>query len=364
LLLQDENNLSRIFVVSIKYPAVLYKPVIIEKIHEETKGFKTFTFKEGHGIEYRAGQYITFVQKNIQEEIRRSYSIVSSPLLKEPLTIGVKRIENGVFSRELIDHAKIGDEFVTTGAGGFFTLPDDTSHICQIFFLAAGSGITPVYSLLKTVLHFHPHIHVVLIYSNPSPQKTVFFSQLNELRQSFAERFNLQFLFSNSMDLLIARLNRELLVELTRTHSVCRFDQTLFYLCGPEAYMRMCTYTLQEENVPKENIRKENFVIHSKQLPKNDPPDKEDHVVTIEYGNEHYQLKVQYPNSILQAAKKQNISLPYSCETGRCGNCAAKCIEGKVWLSYNEVLTKTDLQNGLTLTCVGHPVGGDVVLKI
>jgi ferredoxin-NADP reductase len=343
---------------------VLYKPVIIEEIHEEIAGFKTFTFKEGHGINYKAGQYITLAKKTAHEEIRRSYSIVSSPLLNEPLTIGVKRVENGIFSRELVDHAKTGDELLTTGAGGFFTLPEDISGIRQIFFLAAGSGITPIYSLLKTVLHFHPHIHVVLIYSNPSPQKTIFFSQLNDLKQRFTEQFHLQFLFSNSIDLLMARLNRELLVELTKAHAVCSFDQTLFYLCGPQAYMRMCTYTLQEENVPKENIRKEDFVVYSKQLPKNAPPDKESHFVTIHYGNETYQLNVYYPDSILQAAKKHNISLPYSCEVGRCGNCAAKCIEGKVWLSYNEVLTAKDLENGLTLTCVGHPVGGDVILKI
>lgn len=343
---------------------MLYKPVIIKKIHEEIEGFKIFTFKEGHGIEYKAGQYITFIQKNTNEEIRRSYSIVSAPLLNEPLTIGVKRVENGAFSRSLIDHAKIGDELLTIGAGGLFTLPDDTAGIQQIFLLAAGSGITPVYSLLKTVLHLHPHIHVVLFYSNPSPQKTIFLSQLNKLKESFGKKFHLQFLFSNAADLSVARLNRELLAQLAQAHSTCSFDQTLFYICGPEAYMRMCTYTLQEEKVPKENIRKENFIIAAKQLPKNDPPDKKTYRVTIQYGEENYQLTVPYPESILQAAKKQNLSLPYSCEVGRCGNCTAKCISGNVWLSYNEVLTEKDLQNGLTLTCTGHPVGGDVILKI
>ncbi|MBO9683205.1 MAG: ferredoxin--NADP reductase [Flavisolibacter sp.] len=343
---------------------MLYKPVIIEQIQEQVEGFKTFTFKQGHGIEYKAGQYITFVQQTLHESIRRSYSIASAPLLNEPLTIGVKRIENGAFSRQLIDHAKPGDELLTIGAGGFFTLPDEAYNIRQIFFLAAGSGITPIYSLLKTVLHFHPHIHVVLIYSNPTPQKTIFFSQLNELKEKFSDRFELRFLFSNSANLLTARLNRELLVQLTKAHCRFRHDETLFYLCGPEAYMRMCTYTLQEEQVPKENIRKETFIIQGKQPPKKEPPDKNDHTVLIQYGNENYQLRVQYPDSILQAAKKENISLPYSCEVGRCGNCAAKCVDGKVWLSYNEVLTEKDIQKGLTLTCVGHPVGGDVTLKI
>jgi len=342
---------------------VLYK-LVIDQIHQEVEGFKTFTFKNGHGIQYKAGQYITFVQQTTHEEIRRSYSIVSAPLLNEPLTIGVKRIENGAFSRELIDHAKIGDELRTTGAGGFFTLPEDLSQIRQIFFLAAGSGITPVYSLLKTVLYFHPHVQVVLINSNPSPAKTIFFHELNALKEQFSKWFHLQFLFSSSPDLAMARLNRQLLEELVQKHAITAYSRCLFYLCGPEAYMRMCTYTLQEENVPKENIRRETFIIQGRQTPKSDPPDKKIRLVTISYGNETYQLEVHYPDSILQAAKKEKISLPYSCETGRCGNCAAKCLQGKVWLSYNEVLTEKDLQDGLTLTCVGHPVGGDVILRI
>ena len=342
---------------------MLLRPIIIEQIHEETKGFKTFSFKNGHGIDYKAGQYITFVQQ-AGGEIRRSYSIASAPLLNEPLTIGVKRIENGIFSRELIDHAKPGDHLLTIGAGGFFTLPNDLSNIRQIFFLAAGSGITPVYSLLKTVLHFHPQIPVVLLYSNRSSQETVFLSQLNQLKQTFRQAFHLQFLFGNSPDLTTARLNRELLSQLASAHSIAAWDQTLFYVCGPEAYMRMCTYTLQEEKVPKENIRRENFVIQNKHIPKNDPPDKATRLVSIQYGNDHYELQVNYPDSILQSAKKQNIVLPYSCETGRCGNCAALCVKGNVWLSYNEVLTEKDLQSGLTLTCTGHPIGGDVMLKI
>ena len=343
---------------------MLYKPLIIDFIREEIKGFKTFTFREPNHIHYKAGQYLTFVQKTTHEEIRRSYSIVSAPLLNEPLTIGVKRIENGIFSRHVIDHAKTGNELLCSGAGGLFTLPEDLSKVHQIFLLAAGSGITPIYSLLKTVLHLHKQISVVLIYSNPSPQKTIFLQELNELEQKFNQRFQLQLLFSNSLDLSLARLNRELLAQLTHKHLVCDFDQTLFYICGPEAYMRMCTYTLQEEKVPRANIRKETFIIQQKQIPKPDPPDKNAHRVTVQYENVNYVLDVQYPDSILKEAKKQNILLPYSCETGRCGNCVAKCISGNVWLSYNEVLTDLDLKNGLTLTCVGHPVGGDVILKI
>lgn len=343
---------------------MLYTKIIIEEVHEEVEGFKTFTFRARHGIHYKAGQYLTFVSQFGKEEIRRSYSIVSAPLLHEPLTIGVKRIENGVFSRKLIDSAKPGDELITTGPGGFFTLLYDLTSIKQIFFLAAGSGITPIISLLKTVLHFHAHVHVVLIYSNASVHKTIFLSELNELHQKFSERFQLQFLFSNSPNLAKARLNRELLEQLNRKYLVGEKEQTLFYLCGPEAYMRMCTYTLQEEKFPKENIRKETFITEAKNPSKPLPPDKETHQVVINYGNERFEFDVHYPDTILQAAKKENIVLPYSCEAGRCGNCVARKTNGNVWLSYNEVLTEKELQNGLTLTCVGHPVNGNVQLSI
>lgn len=349
--------------MNLQLSGLLYKKLIIESIKEEIKGFKTFTFKEGHGISYKAGQYLTFVLTQNNEEIRRSYSIVSSPHLNEPLTIGVKRVENGAFSRRLIDSAKPGDELLTTGAGGLFTLPGNLQNYRQLFFLAAGSGITPILSLIKTVLHVHTQ-QVVLIYSTASPEKTAFFEELKELDVKFSDRFHLQVLFSNSPQLSSARLYRELLQQLVVQFSIAHHHQTLYYICGPEAYMRMCTYTLQEEGVSKENIRKEDFVIQKTKPPRAEPPDKNDHTVAVESGGEQYRFKVSYPDTILQSAKKQGIRLPYSCEVGRCGNCVAKCIEGKVWLSYNEVLTEKDLQSGLTLTCVGHPVGGDVRLVI
>jgi ring-1,2-phenylacetyl-CoA epoxidase subunit PaaE len=126
----------------------------------------------------------------------------------------------------------------------------------------------------------------------------------------------------------------------------------------------MCTYVLQEEKVPKENIRRENFIIQKLPATRPIPPDTEEHQATVVLGGDTYHFPVQYPDSILIAARKQGIQLPYSCEAGRCGNCVAKCTKGKVWLSYNEVLTDRDLSKGLTLTCVGHPIGGNVELSI
>ena len=111
-------------------------------------------------------------------------------------------------------------------------------------------------------------------------------------------------------------------------------------------------------------IKKENFIIHNVATRQLLPPEKDTRQVRISFGDKNYSFKVEYPDSILKAAKKNGIQLPYSCEVGRCGNCVAKCVKGIVWHSYNEVLTDKELQQGLVLTCVGHPVGGDVDLTL
>ena len=340
----------------------LYKTLHIKNIKEEVKDFKTFSFAEN--INYKAGQYLTFVYYSHNEEVRRSYSITSSPVLNEPVSIGVKRIENGLFSRKLIDNAKPNDELISIGAGGLFVLPDDINNYKQVFFFAAGSGITPIFSLIKTVLYDSANINVVLIYSNASPEKTVFLNELKTLEQKFIQRFRVRFLFSNIVDLSKARLHRDLIFNYLNEFSVADFSTTLFYICGPESYMRLCTFTLRENDVPLLNIKKEDFAINSVHKRDALPPDKTSHNARISLNGKEFGFTIDYPNSILQAAKKNNINLPYSCEAGRCGSCVAKCLKGKVWHSYNEVLTEKELSQGLVLTCVGHPVNGDVELEI
>jgi ring-1,2-phenylacetyl-CoA epoxidase subunit PaaE len=336
----------------------------ISVISEEVPGFKTLVFEEGHNISYKAGQYLTLVQHGPNADLRRSYSITSSPVLNEPLSIGVKRIENGTFSRLLTDHVQPGDSLLAIGSGGLFVLPENTAPYKQLFFFAAGSGITPVYSLLKTALHAHPHLSVVLVYSNHSPATAVFLKALQALQQQFVDRFHLELLFSNAFDLLRARLHRNLIFELLDHFAFGQQDAIRFYICGPEAYMRLCRYTLQERGLNPNNIKQENFLIHTAPKTHAAPEDKAPHNVRIRTRDQSYNVMVRYPDSILKAARNQGVLLPYSCEVGRCGNCVATCINGTVWHSYNEVLSDADLQNGLVLTCVGHPAGGDVELKI
>jgi ferredoxin-NADP reductase len=340
-----------------------YQPLTIAEIREETTGFNTIVFAEGHHLSYESGQFLTLVDNKGPKEIRRSYSITSSPAWDEPLSIAVKRIDNGYFSRNLVDRARTGDRLLTIGVGGFFRLPENIKPFTTIFFFAAGSGIAPILSLIKTVLGHYPDISVFLIYSNQSVAATAFYEELKKLENRFPNQLRINFLFSSESDLRRARLNRDLLIEFLTINRYHR-GKTLFYTCGPETYMRMIRFHLVEEGFPDENIKKEDFNPGNKKITDRMPPDKNSYLVHMQLRGKAHDVTVQYPDSILQAARKLKLNLPYSCETGKCGSCAAICISGKVWLSNNEVLTEKDLAGGLTLTCTGHPQNGDVILKI
>ena len=337
--------------------------LVITAIKEEVPGVKLFTLApvSAPPIMYQAGQYLTVLYPKNQN-IRRSYSITSAPALSEPLTIGVKRISNGLFSRYLIDTAQPGDLLETTGVGGFFILPENLAAYKQLFFLAAGSGINPIYSLLKEVLVSYPHLSIALIYSNRSERETLFLTALTELANKHPERLQIKFLFSDNPNLFKARLRRDLLVQLVHSYKTCSPEQILAYVCGPQDYMRMCTYGLRGAGLPANNIRKEIFNT-SMAVPWVLPPNIEVHQVSLVMHQKEISFPVQYPTTILQAARKTGVRLPFSCEAGFCGNCVAQCVSGKVWMTKNEVLTQKDLDRGLILTCVGYPLS-EVSLKI
>ena len=343
----------------------LYNKLKITKIKQEVNGVKTFVFggERAKQLSYKAGQYLTFVLPTDFGEIRRSYSITSCPAIGEPLTVAVKRIENGIFSRYLTEEVQEGGELLTTGAAGFFTLPDELSVYRQLFFFAAGSGITPIFSLIKSALHQYQDKKIVLIYSNRSPESTLFLKELQALEQEYAKRFQIEFLYSTSADLYRARLHKDLVKSLVRDQSIASMEESLFYLCGPEHYMVMCGYGLYQLRVPDSHIRKEIFTT-ARVRPKLNPPDRKPHRVHLRLAGDEHQFSVQYPETIHSAARKNGVVLPFSCEVGRCGNCVARCREGEVWMSYNEVLSERELKDGLVLTCVGYPVGGDVLLEI
>ncbi|MDB5006196.1 MAG: hmp [Mucilaginibacter sp.] len=329
----------------------------VEAIKWELPDTATFFFSETSGkkIPYKAGQFITLVFSHHDEEIRRSYSLSSSPD-EELLAITVKRIENGEISRYLLTKIKQGDILTAVEPAGRFIITGFEAEKDVLLF-AAGSGITPIFSQLKYLLNRKGKSRFILIYSNQSESTILFKDELNTLVLKTPERLKIIHLLSNEAN----RLNN-LMVERLVTQHVSALNKAEIYTCGPFTYMRMIRLTLLFMGLEPAQIRKENFVLETVPVSPvliNYPPRR----VRIHFKNETYDLVTGENQSILQAALQNNIQLPYSCRVGDCSTCSAICKSGKVEMVRNDVLTDADLAAGWILTCTGHALTDDVVIE-
>jgi ring-1,2-phenylacetyl-CoA epoxidase subunit PaaE len=264
----------------------------------------------------------------------------------------VKRVPNGEISRSFTDKLKAGAKLIALQPAGRFTIATNKNLSRQVFFIAAGSGIVPVFSLLKKILHDEPKTHVVLIYQNHHEEDIIFHKQLLEISKD-RQQFSLISLLSKPAKNKDPEKLNIFLLEKIIAENFIEDKKQLFYLCGPASFMRLAQFTLKWMGFADEQIKKENFTVDLIPLPPliaDTSPKK----ITIHFQKKIFHIQAVYPKNILQAALDNNIQLPYSCRGGVCSTCVAKCKKGKVKMSNNEVLTEKDLQNGLVLTCVGY----------
>jgi ring-1,2-phenylacetyl-CoA epoxidase subunit PaaE len=328
----------------------------VTAIVRETHDTVSIFFEPGGNkkVIYEAGQFITFIFNNNKEELRRSYSFSSTPRVDNFFSVTVKRISNGEVSRFFTDKLHLHQTLIALSPTGRFTIATNKKFSRQIFFIAAGSGIVPVFSLLKKVLHDEPDTHIVLIYQNRHERNIIFKNQLQEIEKKYKHQFTWINLLSKRLETEYSfqKLNNFLLEKLI-AENINTDKEQLFYLCGPTSFMRMAQFTLKLLGFTDEQIKKENFTVEF--VPP--PPlltDESPKQITIHYHQQTFRMQVAYRQNILQAALSNNIQLPYSCRGGRCSSCVAKCVKGKVKMSINEVLTEKDLHDGLVLTCVGY----------
>ncbi|MCY7349129.1 MAG: ferredoxin--NADP reductase [Cytophagaceae bacterium] len=339
----------------------------IKGIIRETPDVKTFVLEptENRVIPYRAGQFLTVLLPLHGRDVRRSYSLSSSPEADQDLAITVKRVTNGAVSRHLLDSLRMGDELRCLPPAGRFTLDDASTD--GLFLIGAGSGMTPLFSLLKTALHTQPHRKITLLDANRDARSAIFFNELNLLAQQHPDRLTVLHLFSTPSDGQPARrLNNHLLERLVRLHVQGDWSMIRFYVCGPPDFMRMVRITLRFMGFGPDQIRLENFVVEAipvaEVLPTdpNAPPSR----VTLIFRETKYHLAVAPGTYLLTAALAAGIPLPYSCRGGRCSACAARCLSGRVVMRINDVLTERDLAEGWVLTCTGHAESEEVVLSV
>lgn len=339
---------------------------VITAIRQETATVKTFFLQPEKAalFTYQAGQFITFLFSINGQELRRSYSFSSSPALGEPVSITTRRHLNGAISRYMHDTLSVGDLLQALPAAGLFTITPEPSAKRDIFLIAAGTGIVPVYSLLKELLVLENESNVTLIYSNHQQSDAVFYHELVALQKQFPDRLHIEFLFSNHQQILKARLSSTSLKMLLDKHLRYSIADALIYTCGPYDYMQMVQIVALTHGFIANHIRREIFTLPENVAPHLTYINKTDQTITLIKNSIPHRLFVPYQQSILTAALAHGIELPYSCRAGRCSSCRAKTLQGKVQMHYNEVLTDADEEMGYILTCTGHPVTDDVIIEI
>ena len=340
--------------------------VKIVKVSDETPDTRSFYIErvDGLPISYAAGQFITLLFDINGRDVRRSYSLGSSPGFEKDVFITVKRKENGEISRKLQDCYRNGDLLTCLPPAGTFVKEARWGADLYYFFFAAGSGIVPVFSIAKSLLHEDPQARIVLCNQAVSEKNIIYKAQLEKIATQYE---NLEYLLYLSAPLdhetPVRRLNNlrveNIVKERLPNKEQC--EKARFYLCGPTTFMRMVRFTLKLDGFNDEQIRQEQFVIQETRQP---PPlinDTSPKHVKILSDEGVFEFDVQYPESILDAGKKAHITLPYSCGAAQCSTCAVRCVSGEVLMGKNDILTQKDLDRGFVLTCTGHPAS-DVIL--
>lgn len=349
----------------------LHIQLVIRDIIRETTDTFTYRFstKNKQPLIYQAGQFLTFLVNLHGTEYRRSYSFSSSPGIDPLPAVTIRRKENGEISRHILRNWQVGDEVTVLQPSGRFTLDKPATQPRDIFLLGAGSGITPLFSLLKYILHNEPTAHIQLVYSTPSYDRTIFYQQLQQLAQQYAEQLHIMYLFSSEpLDdkTLLRRLSNTMLEPLVNEKLRYQRSDAQFFVCGPPEYMRMALLTLKFMGFEEEQLHKENFVVNTApQLARiGHPADTSMKQVELHINGDIYHLSIPGNKNILGEALAQGIALPYSCKGGVCGSCTARCTKGKVWMALNEVLTDKEIEQGLVLTCTGYAASETVIIEL
>jgi ring-1,2-phenylacetyl-CoA epoxidase subunit PaaE len=316
---------------------------------------------------FKEGQNIT-IKKNIKgEEVRRSYSICNAPHEKE-LKVAIKKVEGGLFSTYANDELKAGNNLDVLPPTGRFTSKDKEGNYLAI---AAGSGITPIISIIKHTLKTQPNSSFTLIFGNKIRGSIIFFEEIEGLKNKYMQRFNcINILSRERTDAAInyGRINTEKLGALKHLLNFTTFDAA--YICGPEEMIFAASAFLEKEGVAKNNIHFELFsspgnkqeTVGNKQIAKeidNSPKSN----ITIKLDGRTFDFTLGYKaDCILDAALAQGADLPYACKGGVCCTCRAKLVEGKVHMDINYALEEEEIAQGFILTCQSHPLTEKVVI--
>lgn len=338
----------------------------VKKVTPETHNSVSLTFTIPSSLKDRfsfiPGQYIT-VQKELNgAEIRRDYSICSS-LKSGEIKVGIKAVDGGVFSQYATTKLKTGDELAITAPQGRFNLNPDESTTKNYMAFAAGSGITPVLSMITSVLEIEGHSKFVLVYGNKTIDDTMFKADIDALAEKYNDRFDVHYIFSKSShdEHLTGRIDASVVHKIIDTYKGTEFAD--YFLCGPEAMINLVKETIEKAGVDTGKIHFELFTTTTETTSADESESLEgESEIKILVDDEEETFVMPRKSTILEQALLQGIDAPYSCQGGICSSCLAKVTEGKAIMDKNTILSDEEVQEGLILTCQAHPTTAKIVV--
>jgi len=351
-----------------------YFDLTVKDVVQETKDAISIVFEhpsEGR-INYKSGQFLTIIASVQGKEIRRCYSLCTSPFVDQDLAVMVKRVDDGLMSNWLADNLKKGAKLKVMEPMGQFTTEYEKGGKRHIIMFAGGSGITPMMSIIKSILAQEADSVCSLIYCNRDVDSIIFKNELDKLQTVDEGRLHVIHVLDNApmnWQGYSGLLNHDMLSKLVERIPDWGIEKTTYLMCGPEGMMKNVDTLLAARHIPKEKIFKESFVQgtidkESKKEAAVESGELKERVVTIRYDGQEYKVSVPPHKGILETALDQGIDLPYSCQSGLCTACRGKALSGKVKLDEEEGLSQSERAEGYVLTCVGHPLTDDVVIEI
>ena len=349
-----------------------FYPLTVAKVHNETRDTIAVTFhvppELAASFQYQQGQHLTLRAQIDEEDVRRSYSICSA-VQDGCLRVAIKRTQGGVFSTWANEHLQPGATLEVMPPMGHFNVPLAADNAKHYLAFAAGSGITPILSIIKTTLLTEPNSHFTLFYGNRASSSVIFKEELTDLKDLYMERLNLAYVMSREqqdIDLFNGRITREKCEQFLQ-HWIRIEDIDVAFICGPEDMMHGVSAALQAAGMPKQNIKVELFAAsipkHQHRPRQLDAAVRHETEVTVIMDGNHTSFTMdKEKESILDAGLRAGIDMRYSCKGGVCSTCRCKLIDGKVDMDANYALEDYEIARGFVLSCQSFPVTDKVVV--
>lgn len=350
-----------------------FHPLTVSQVRNETRDTIAVTFAVPPELQdsfrFQQGQHLTLRAHIDDEDVRRSYSICSA-VQDGALRVAIKRTHGGLFSSWANDTIKPGVTLDVMPPMGHFNVPLDAANHKHYLAFAAGSGITPILSIIKTTLAAEPHSRFTLFYGNRASSSVIFKDELSDLKDTYLDRLKLAYVMSREqqdIELFNGRITKDKCAQFLR-HWVRVEDIDVAFICGPEDMMLGVSEALQEAGMPKSNIKIELFAAS---IPKHqhkpralDPAAArhETEVTVIMDGNASSFTMDQDRESLLDAGLRAGIDMRYSCKGGVCSTCRCKLLEGKVDMDVNYALEDYEIARGYVLSCQSFPITDKVVI--